>query len=78
MTDLDKYVYDYRELKNHWFNALTTEDIELQKLLKKQMKQLESKIDIELDGADPNYRRIVKYECQPHLQWIDYLNSLRK
>lgn len=78
MSDLDRYLYEFRELKNKWFNALTTDDIELQKLLEKQMKQIESKIDIELDGADPNYRRIVKYECQPHLQWIDYLDSLRK
>lgn len=78
MTDLDKYVYEFRELKNKWFSALTTDDVELQKLLEKQMKQIESKIDIELDSSDPNYHRIVKYECQPHLQWIDYLNSLKK
>ena len=78
MTDLDILLAEYRKLKNQWFSALTTDHGELQKLLEKQMKQLESKIDIELDGADPNYRRIVKYECQPHLQWIDYLDSLRK
>ena len=41
MTDLEKYLYEYRELKNKWFNALTTDDIELQKLLEKQMKQIE-------------------------------------
>lgn len=80
MTDLYKYLCEFRKLKKEWFKANRTNDIDLRRLIEKQMRLINSKIDIEFDSASSKdykkYHEPVKLETQHYLQSFDYLASL--
>lgn len=80
MTDLNKYLYEYRKLKKLWFKANRTNDIELRRLIEKQMRLIESKIDIEFDFTSTKYskeyKESIKSEFNHYLLWFDYLASV--
>lgn len=78
MKNIDSLLIEYRKLKNRWFDALAKDNMALCKLLDKQLKELESKINIETDTENEDYRNIVQMECQPHLQWKAFYDSLKK